>query len=67
MYRDPIFNNHPYTFGVFDFMIIGFAGLEVVTSLLGLFSRSEEERLHDSYFQQMHLHEAELNAETRAE
>jgi hypothetical protein len=60
LYRDPIFNHAPYTFGVFDYLIIGFAGIEVVTSLLGLISRSDEERLRDMYRQQMQMRESEM-------
>jgi len=66
IYRGPIFNGTPYPIGPFDYVIIGFAAVEVVTSLIGLFTRSQEERLHDMYWQQIRMREAELNAENPA-
>ncbi|MEI8256422.1 MAG: hypothetical protein WCJ30_12180 [Deltaproteobacteria bacterium] len=60
MYREPIFNGTPYLVGTFDYVIIGFAAVGVITSLIGLFSRSPEERLRELYWQQIHMREAEL-------
>jgi hypothetical protein len=62
IYRDPIFNGAPYTVGPYDYVIIGFAAVEAVTSLIGLFTRSDEERLREMYWQQIRMREAELNA-----
>ncbi len=60
MYRDPIFNGTPYTVGAYDYVLIGFAAVGVVTSVIGLFTRSPEERLRELYWQQIHMREAEL-------
>jgi hypothetical protein len=52
IYRDPLFNGTPYTLGVYDAIVLGFTGLSVVTGLLQLFTRSDDERLRDEYWRQ---------------
>jgi hypothetical protein len=59
-YRGPIFNGTPYTVGPYDYVLIGISAVQAITSLVQLFSRSEEERLHDAYWQQIRMREAEL-------
>jgi hypothetical protein len=59
-YRGPIFNGTPYVVGPYDYVLIGISAVQAITSLVQLFSRSEEERLHDAYWQQIRMREAEL-------
>jgi hypothetical protein len=59
IYRDPLFNGTPYSFGAYDAIVLGFTGLQVATGLLSLFSRSDDERLRDDYWQQVGILRAE--------
>lgn len=59
IYREPIFNGTPYTFGMTDVLVLGLSGLSLVRSMLQIFQSSEEERLRDSYRAQVHVLRAE--------
>lgn len=61
-YRGPIFNGSPYSVGPYDYVLIGISAVEAISSLVGLFTRSEEERLRDMYRQQIQMREAVINS-----
>ncbi len=66
IYRDQIFNGEalPAPEGL-HYLMIGLTGVSIVTSLIGVFTRSEDERLRDSYARSVQI--LRDNAETPAD
>ncbi len=55
-YREQIFDGQPMPEPlVYNYIVIGSVGLQALTSLIGIFSRSEEERLRDTYRRELQL------------
>lgn len=58
-YRNQIFNGVAWNLGLPDALIFTTLGVQTIVSLFQLFSASEDERLRDSYWQQVRLLESE--------
>ncbi len=61
MYWDPIFNSAHTTrsISVVDGFIIGLGGFSIITSIVSMFARTEEERLRDAYHQHVRVLQSE--------
>lgn len=56
IYRDQIFSGAPWPEPPeINYLVVGLTGISMVTNLIGVFSRSEEERLRDSYRRELQL------------
>lgn len=56
IYSDQIFNGAPWPEPPeINYLVVGLTGISLVTNLIGVFGRSEEERLRDSYRRELQL------------
>ncbi len=58
-YHDTILNGTPHTLSLTDAVVLTYGGVAVILHVVQMFSQSEEERLRNSYFQQLELMRAE--------